>query len=218
MRYKCILIDHDDTVAPTTEFIHYPSFKQSLKILKPQVNISFDEYMKYSFLIGFEKILTEILQLNEEEIKFMYTKWKEDTVDKIGIFYEEIKLFIKEFISKGGILAVVTHSDRERVEKDYLYNIGVIPKDIYSWEMGEYKRKPNPYPILDMKKKYNLKNDEILVIDDLKPGYLMAKEAGVDFLWVTWAYPNITKFNEDINGDKIYKAKNFIELNNLIKL
>lgn len=216
MRYKCILIDHDDTVAPTTEVFHYPSFTQSLKILRPQLRISFDEYMKYSFSVGFENLLKEILQLNEEEINFMYKKWQEDTLDKIGIFYEEIKIFIKDFISKGGILAVVTHSDRNRVEKDYLYNMGFIPKDIYSWELGEKRRKPNPYPVIDIKEKYHLKNEDILVIDDLKPGYLMAKEANVDFLWATWAYPNITKYNEDINLKFTYHVESLKKLLEII--
>ena len=195
MAYKCILIDHDDTVSPTSEKHHYPSFKRSLKVLRPDLEISFDEYINYSFEPGFENFLKEILQLNEEEISYMYTNWKIDTAEKIGIFYEEIKKFLLEFSDNGGIIGVVTHSDRRRIEIDYKYNLGFIPKDIYSWELGNDKRKPNPFPVFDIKEKYGLSNEEILVIDDLKPGFIMAKEAGVDFLWAGWAY-NKPQFNE----------------------
>ena len=149
MAYKCILIDHDDTVSPTSEKHHYPSFKRSLKVLRPNLEISFDEYINYSFEPGFENFLKEILQLNEEEISYMYTNWKIDTAEKIGIFYEEIKKFLLEFSDNGGIIGVVTHSDRRRIEIDYKYNLGFIPKDIYSWELGNDKRKPNPFPVFD---------------------------------------------------------------------
>ncbi|MBN2839277.1 MAG: HAD hydrolase-like protein [Fusobacteriaceae bacterium] len=208
MPYKCIMIDHDDTVTPTSENHHYPSFKQSLKRLKPNLEISFDEYINYSFDPGFEIFLREILQLNEDEISFMYERWKEDTQDKIGIFYEEIKNFLLEFKKKGGRIAVVTHSNRKRIENDYDYNLGFIPKDIYSWELGNEKRKPNPFPIYDIKKKYGLSNEEILVIDDLKPGFLMAKEANVDFLWAGWAYKE-PKFNEYMLKNAKYVCEDF---------
>ena len=213
MAYKCILIDHDDTVAPTSENQHYPSFKSSLEDINPNLKITFDEYINYSFNPGFEIFLKEILQLNEEKIKIMYENWKTDTSEKIGIFYEEIKNILLEFHNKGGIIAVVTHSDKIRIEKDYEYNLGFVPLDIYSWELGEEKRKPNPFPIYDMMKKYNLKNQEILVIDDLKPGFIMAKKANVDFLWAGWAYnnPKFRKFMKENSKFCIESLKEFEE-------
>lgn len=216
MAYKCILIDHDDTVSATTEKLHYPSFKKSLAILRPQLKISFDEYINYSFDPGFEDFMEKILLLNEEEIKIMYSDWEKDTRGKIGIFYEEIKGFLMEFHNKDGIIAVVTHSDRKRIEIDYEYNLGFVPEDIYSWELGEEKRKPKPFPVLDIIEKYGLLNEEILVIDDLKPGFLMAKEGNVDFLWAAWAY-NKPAFNEYMRKNAKYCIDTLIEFKEFSK-
>ena len=46
--------------------------------------------------------------------------------------------------------------------------------------------------------KYSLKPSDILVVDDLKPGYDMARAAGVDFAAAGWAYdiPMIREFME----------------------
>jgi len=197
-------------VSPTSEKLHYPSFKKSLKVLKPEVEITFEEYINYSFEPGFENFIKNILQLNEEETKVMYDNWERDTNNKIGVFYEEIKEFLLEFNKLGGIIAVVTHSDKKRIEKDYEYNLGFVPKDIYSWELGEEKRKPKPFPVLDIIKKYGISNEEILVIDDLKPGFLMAKEGNVDFLWAAWAY-NKPIFNEYMENNAKYCIKSLIE-------
>jgi phosphoglycolate phosphatase/pyrophosphatase PpaX len=45
-------------------------------------------------------------------------------------------------------------------------------------------------------RRYNLSPDEILMVDDLKPGYDMARGAGVPFAAATWAYdvPEIAAF------------------------
>lgn len=216
MAYKCILIDHDDTVAPTTEKLHYPSFRASLEGLKPGLLVTLDEYIDFSFDPGFECFLKEILKLNEEEIKIMYANWERDTKGKIGIFYEEIKDFLLEYHNSGGIIAVVTHSDRKRIEKDYLSNLGFVPEDIYSWDLGEKKRKPNPFPVFDIIEKYGLSNEEILVIDDLKPGFLMAKEGAVDFLWAAWAY-NKPQFNEYMRENAKYCIDSLIEFKKFSK-
>ena len=44
--------------------------------------------------------------------------------------------------------------------------------------------------------KYNLRPEEILVVDDLKPGYDMARSGGAHFAAAGWAYdvPEIREF------------------------
>ena len=49
-------------------------------------------------------------------------------------------------------------------------------------------RKPAPGTLFDLMKRFDLKPEEILVVDDLKPGYDMARGAGVDFAAAGWAY------------------------------
>lgn len=216
MKYKCILIDHDDTVVPTSEYIHFPSFKNSLEKLGFKEVITFEEYINYSYDPGFENLMTDILKLNEEKIKFIFDEWNKNTIGQIGIFYEEIKNFLIEFIQKDGIIGVVTHSTKDRIEKDYMYNLKFIPEDIYSWELGKDMRKPSIYPIENIKQKYGLSNEEILVIDDLKPGLIMAKNGKVDFLWAGWAYKNPCFLNEMIKNST-YFATNFYDFEKIVK-
>ncbi len=37
MKYKCLVLDHDDTVVKSTPTIHYPSFIEAMKELRPQM-------------------------------------------------------------------------------------------------------------------------------------------------------------------------------------
>ena len=55
------------------------------------------------------------------------------------------------------------------------------------WARPEAERKPHPFPLEDIMRRFSLAPEELLVIDDLKPGYDMARAAGVDFAAVGWA-------------------------------
>ena len=58
------------------------------------------------------------------------------------------------------------------------------------------RRKPKPWAVYEIMKRFGLKASEILMIDDLKPGFDMAKAAGIDFAAAGWAYdvPEIEAF------------------------
>ena len=96
----------------------------------------------------------------------------------------------------GGIIAVDSHSLTRYIERDYKANDLPMPDVIYGWDIPREHRKPSPYTLFDIMKKYNLSPSEILVVDDLKPGYDMARGAGVDFAAAGWAYdvPEIESF------------------------
>ena len=67
---------------------------------------------------------------------------------------------------------------------------------IFGWEYPPEQRKPSTYPLEQIMKSGRLKPEELLVIDDLKPGYDMAKAAGVPFAAAGWAndIPQIEAF------------------------
>ena len=71
-----------------------------------------------------------------------------------------------------------------------------MPHAIYGWDIPKDKRKPSPFTVLDVMERYGFEREDILVVDDLKPGYDMARSAGVSFAAVGWAYnvPEIEKF------------------------
>ena len=58
---------------------------------------------------------------------------------------------------------------------------------IFGWESPPEQRKPSVYPLEQIMKAFSMKPEELLVVDDLKPGYDMAKAAGVPFAAAGWA-------------------------------
>jgi phosphoglycolate phosphatase/pyrophosphatase PpaX len=62
-----------------------------------------------------------------------------------------------------------------------------MPDVVYGWGRPPHERKPHPFPLLDIMERFSLEKHELLMIDDLKPGYDMAMACGVDFAAVGWA-------------------------------
>ena len=69
---------------------------------------------------------------------------------------------------------MVSHSGQYNILRDYQAHFGMEPDEIYSWDMPKHTRKPAPYSLLEIMKKYGLSAKDLLVVDDLKPGYDMA--------------------------------------------
>ena len=67
---------------------------------------------------------------------------------------------------------------------------------IFGWESPPEQRKPNPWPLEQIMQTLRLKPEELLVVDDLKPGYDMCQAAGVPFAAAGWAndIPEIETF------------------------
>ena len=107
---------------------------------------------------------------------------------------------------------MASHSLTRYIERDYRENSLPTPNAIYGWDIPKEKRKPSPYTVLDVMEKYGFKSDEILVVDDLKPGYDMARAAGVAFAAAGWAYdvPEIEKFMRN-NCDYYFKKTEELE-------
>jgi phosphoglycolate phosphatase/pyrophosphatase PpaX len=68
--------------------------------------------------------------------------------------------------------------------------------------MPPEKRKPSPWPLQEVLHQSGLKPEQALVIDDLKPGYDMAKSCGVPFAAAGWAndIPEIEAFMRRFSG------------------
>ena len=98
--------------------------------------------------------------------------------------------------AEGGLVCVVSHSFDYNIRRDYAANGLPEPDAVYGWERPEAQRKPWPFPLEDIMARFSLRPSEMLMIDDLKPGYDMAAAVGVDFAAVGWAYeiPEIESF------------------------
>ncbi|AKA67913.1 HAD family hydrolase [Clostridium scatologenes] len=216
MRYRCLILDHDDTVAKSTPEIHYPSFVEALKTLRPKMKgLSLEEFVSYCFSPGFSELCKDVLKFNKVEQEYQYKVWKSYTKEKSPDFYPGFPNLIKEYKRLGGIICVVSHSESEQILRDYNLHCGLIPDLIFGWELEEYQRKPNPYPIIEIMKRFDLANNEILVLDDLKPGLDMARSCNVTFAGAGWSHiiPEIEDYmrtNSDYYFSTVETFKDFI--------
>ncbi|GAA0085340.1 hypothetical protein UT300007_17790 [Clostridium sp. CTA-7] len=216
MKYKCLILDHDDTVTMSTPNIHYPSFVEALKVLRPNTEIlTLEDFVSNCFSPGFSELCKDILKFNKEEQEYQYKVWTSYTKSKIPEFYPGFAELIKDFKNAGGIICVASHSESEQIKRDYMINCGIVPDKIFGWDLEVDKRKPNPYPIEEVMRIFNLSSKDILVVDDLKPGLDMAKSCDVDFASAGWSHliPEIIDFMKDNSN---YYLSSVSELRDLV--
>ena len=197
-KYKCLVLDHDDTVVDSSASIHYPSFVEYLKIARPSLadKYTLEEYFEKNFAPGILELFTDEIGLSEEELKDEEFFWRDYVKNHIPNAYEGMAEIIADFKAQGGIVAVDSHSVTENIVRDYKANNLPDPDIIYGWDIPKEMRKPAPGTLFDLMEKYNLNPEEILVVDDLKPGYDMARAAGVHIAAAGWAHnvPEIASF------------------------
>lgn len=215
MKYKCLILDHDDTVVDSTATIHYPAFLEALKLLRPQTTISLEDYFRENFDPGFIPYCTQKLGMNEQEMEIELQCWKDYVSKHTATAYLGIREIIEQQKADGGYVCVVSHSYDFNIKRDYEANNLPMPDMIFGWECPPEQRKPNTYALEVIADKYKLKPEEMIVIDDLKPGYDMAKSFGSPFAGAGWAndIPEIREFmkkNSDFYFSKIEKLKEFL--------
>ena len=121
--------------------------------------------------------------------------------------YAGIGEILREFRARGGLLTVVSHSFSEYILRDYRENGLPKPDMIFGWDDPPEKRKPSPWPLRKIMETHRLAQEELLVVDDLKPGYDMARAAGVPFAAAGWAndIPEIETFMR-ANCERYFKT------------
>lgn len=201
MKYKCLVLDHDDTVVNSTATIHFPCFVEYLeKIGSPLAGTyTLSEYFIKNFHPGITELLMGEVGLNERELAEEEEYWRAYVKNHIPVAFGGIGEIIARFRGEGGIVAVASHSYSSYIVRDYEKNSLPMPDAIFGWELPPEQRKPSPHTLFELMRRYSLSPSEILVVDDLKPGYDMARAAGVDFACAAWAYdvPEIEEFMKE---------------------
>ncbi len=217
MKYKCLCLDHDDTVVNSTATIHYPSFIEYLREHRPHLadNYTLESYFVKNFHPGVISLFRDEVGLSEEEMKEEEEYWAEYVKNHIPSSYDGMAEIISEFRARGGIIAVTSHSFTHYILRDYQANNLPTPDIIYGWDMPPEDRKPSPFSILDLMKRYNLSPEEILVVDDLKPGYDMARGAGAHFAAAGWAH-DVKEIEDFMRDNCDYYLKEIGELKHLL--
>lgn len=208
MRYRCLILDHDDTVVNSTATIHYPAFLEALKLLRPGVTISLDDYFRENFDPGFIPYCVGKLGMTDEELEREVECWKAYVSRHTAQAYDGIRGIIERQKAEGGIVCVVSHSYDFNIRRDYEANHLPTPDMIFGWEYPPEQRKPSTYALEVISRKFGLKSDEMVMVDDAKPGYDMAKAYGVTFAGAGWAMdiPEIRDFmrkNSDVYFTKV---------------
>ncbi len=190
MKYKCLVLDHDDTTVNSTAEVNYPALLDTLSHLRPGIRPDYESFMDCCFEPGFYEYCTEILALDCEEMQYEYNNWKKYVREVTPTACPGMARIIERWREAGGIVCVASHSEAENILRDWRANFNCDPDAVYGWEEGEGKRKPHPFPVLDIMERFGLKREDILVVDDLKTGYGMARNANVAFAAALWAQPS----------------------------
>ena len=206
MKYTCLVLDHDDTVVNSTATIHYPAFLAFMKTARPDIHFSLEEYFALNFEPGVIPLFRDICGLSETEMKQEEAFWAEYVKGHIPKAYDGMKEILHAYKQQGGLICVISHSFSHYIHRDYAANGLPEPDLIFGWDMAPENRKPSPFALYEIERKFDLRPDQILVLDDLKPGYEMAQAAGVPFAAAGWAndVPQIENFMRE-NCDLYFK-------------
>ncbi len=188
LRYKCILLDHDDTIVESTREIHYPSFLETLRTLRPNDEaISLHDFVSLCYHPGFIG-LCDKYGFDKDEMVQEYAIWKKYTRGHTPAAYAGISEILARFRAEGGKIVVISHSESTEILRDYRANFGFDPDLIYGWELGEEKRKPYVYPLDETLRVLNLQPSDCIMIDDLKLGMTMVRQRNIPFVAAGWSH------------------------------
>lgn len=190
MKYKCLILDHDDTAVQSTPHIHYPAHLEVMRQLRPHMDhVDLDTWFLKNFSPGIMEYMCDELGFTKEEVEQEYEIWRSFTIEKIPPFFPSFLQIIREFKSRGGIVTIVSHSDVDLIKRDYkAAGAGDIPTMIFGWDQDSEKRKPHPYPVMEILKQYGLKPHEALIVDDLKPAVEMSRASTVPIAAAGWGH------------------------------
>ena len=188
MRYRCLVLDHDDTVMDSTRSIHHPAFLDALAQMRPGIQVSLEEYFRLNFDPGFLPYCESVLHFTPDELTREYGIWQSWVKRTVPDVFPGMARIIHRQIHCGGKICVVSHSVAQNILRDYAANSLPLPSLVFGWEQPRDRRKPNPWPIEEIMRQLELQQSELIMIDDLKPGMDMAKAAGVDFAAALWAH------------------------------
>ena len=187
MRYPCLVLDHDDTVVNSTATVHHPCFQVYLDQFYPGAQLSLEEYFTESFDGSFLDLCRRRYQMTDAQLQHEQEFWNRYVADHIPQAYPGMRELLHRYKDAGGLICVVSHSLTWNIRRDYEANGLPQPDLIFGWDLPPHQRKPAPYPLQAIMQTYKLQPEQLLMVDDLKPGYDMAKQCNVAFAAAGWA-------------------------------
>lgn len=190
LKYRCLILDHDDTTVDSSATIHYPAFCEAMRILRPSEPVpDLNGFFRKHNDPGFLVYLSDELKLTPEEFKLQFTIWRNFVKERLPLFYPGMLSFLSNYRAQGGIVVVVSHAEVTMIERDYRASgVNFFPDYIFGWHESESKRKPDPYPVITTMEQFKLQPEQLLIVDDLKWGLLMGKATGVATATAGWGH------------------------------
>lgn len=212
LKYKCLVLDHDDTVVQSETTVNYPCFCRFLEQYRPGMTISLEDYISDCCQMTFIGMCKTRFSLTEEELQEEYLFWKAYIKDHSPDAFPGIRELLHAYREAGGIICVSSMSSEENIRRDYLNHFGLEADVVFGWDLPEDKRKPNPYALEEIKRHYGFSPGEILVVDDMKFAVEMARSAGTPIAFAGWgrkAFPNICQEMEKLCDFSFYSTEEF---------
>ncbi len=197
MKFPCLVLDHDDTVVNSTATVHFPCFAEyTAKFFPKAKRYTLEEYILKNFSPGVYEFFRGEVGMTEDDMKHEQDYWHEYVQHHVPQAYAGMRELLWDYVNAGGTICVVSHSLSPNILRDYRENGLPEPKLVYGWEVPKERRKPQPYALFDIMEKLHFAPGEMLVLDDLKPGYDMARAANVPFAAALWSndIPEIEAF------------------------
>ena len=198
LRYRCILIDHDDTAVDSTAAIHYPAHLEALRVLRPgRTPPSREQWLLRNFH-GIMEYLVGDLGMTEAELGTEFEIWRSYTTTRVPPFFPGFLELLEDYRTHGGRVAVISHSEKDVIEGHYVAarNPPFLPDLVFGWEHDEQRRKPSPWPVREALARFGCAAPEALIVDDLKPGVIMSRATGVPIAAAGWSHqvPEIEQY------------------------
>lgn len=201
LRYPCLVLDHDDTVVASEATVNYPCFLLVMDQFRPgEPHIDLDSFTRWCFSPGFAELLRQKYHFTPREMEDEFQMWVRYAAKRTPPAYPGIREVILRQKAEGGKVCVVSHSSRHNILRDYQAHIGIEPDMIFSWEDPEPLRKPSTYPLERIMASYGFTPDQLLMVDDLKPGCDMAKSAGVEIAYAGWSRQRVPEIGQKMRA------------------
>ena len=216
LKYPCLVLDHDDTVVQSEATVNYPFFCYILDQYRPGTKISLSQYTEGCFHLGFADMCRQWYGFTEQELVEEYAGWQEYIQDHIPAPFPGIAQVLHRQKQEGGLICVVSHSCVQNITRDYRTHFGLLPDAIYGWDLPEHQRKPSAYPLEQIMANYNLKPEQLLVVDDMKPAWEMARKVRVPIAFAGWGRRDCPELSQEMTSLCDFSFSTVQELENFL--
>ena len=212
LKYPCLILDHDDTVVKSEATVNYPCFCEFLKIFRSGVTMSLAEYVACCSNMNFDEMCRVKFGLDDAEMAEEYRFWKEYTATHIPSSYPGIRDLLHAYRRAGGQICVVSMSSKEIILRDYRHHYGLEPDDIFDCNLPDGQRKPSPWALEEICKRYGYTPTQLLAVDDMKFAVSMARQAGCPIAFAGWgrkAFPALCQEMEQLCDYSFFSVEDF---------